>query len=269
MLFVPAICARVKAPVSRSKYVDVECADTNGPNENNDSDDSSEYDTSFIDDEVEEDMCDTTSDESESDEDETEEETLRKKRRHIKEGKKPEKPAPKKMKATVKQPVKVKGPGTTKVKPTVQKKELELSITVGVHGTDVSDETIKLFDTWSKSPEVLKYFYGVEKGGTLSQRHVQGVVRVVAASANVVSRIIREALMWVRGRHADVPAGATVMCKTLRNTGLHTFSGMIGYCMKDEGLEHYQVGRHNVTDAEMEGAKEQYIKYGAGPLKIK
>lgn len=27
-------------------------------------------------------------------------------------------------------------------------------------------------------------------------------------------------------------------CKMLRDEGLHTFLGMIGYCMKDNGEEH-------------------------------
>ena len=37
---------------------------------------------------------------------------------------------------------------------------------------------------------------------------------------------------------------------------------MLGYCSKDEGLAHYKVHRHNVTDEEIEVGKEVYILEG-------
>jgi hypothetical protein len=59
------------------------------------------------------------------------------------------------------------------------------------------------------------------------------------------------------------------MCKALDQKGVHTLSGMIGYCTKDEGLPHFRVIAHNISQEEMDEGKLEYIKYGKGDVKGK
>ena len=44
-----------------------------------------------------------------------------------------------------------------------------------------------------------------------------------------------------------LPAARQVMCRQLRNSGLHTFPGMVGYCTKFAQEPHYRVVVHNIT----------------------
>ena len=53
--------------------------------------------------------------------------------------------------------------------------------------------------------------------------------------------------------------GRVVPCERLKDDGLHTFLGMIGYCMKDNGKEHIEFVHHN-TDDTNEG-KMKYVKF--------
>ena len=46
-----------------------------------------------------------------------------------------------------------------------------------------------------------------------------------------------------------------VSCKKLRDEGLQTFKGMIGYCMKDSGEEHFKFVHHKVLAEDMNAAK--------------
>ena len=51
------------------------------------------------------------------------------------------------------------------------------------------------------------------------------------------------------------------LSKTQR-VGLHTYVGMIGYCVKDKGQQHFDVVHNNITQAELEVGIEEYMKYG-------
>lgn len=37
------------------------------------------------------------------------------------------------------------------------------------------------------------------------------------------------------------------LCKRLRGEGLHTLLGMVGYCMKDNEVEHFEFVHHNAS----------------------
>jgi hypothetical protein len=54
--------------------------------------------------------------------------------------------------------------------------------------------------------------------------------------------------------------GHVVSCKKLRDEGLHTFKGMIGYCMKNNREKHFEYVHHNVAN-DMNG-KMEYTKFG-------
>jgi hypothetical protein len=57
------------------------------------------------------------------------------------------------------------------------------------------------------------------------------------------------------------------MSRALRGKGLHTWHGMIGYCMKDSGQPHFAYFFHGISQTDIDQGQAEYAKYGAGPLK--
>ena len=47
-----------------------------------------------------------------------------------------------------------------------------------------------------------------------------------------------------------------------RDEGLHTFLGMVGYCMKDNEEEHLEFVHHNASTKDMDEGKMEYAKLG-------
>lgn len=84
--------------------------------------------------------------------------------------------------------------------------------------------------------------------------------RLLATSPAMVSKHIKVYLGWDDAKAA--PVGHHILTKILRNTGLHTFVGMLGYYTKDKGEDHFQCVYKNVTDAQLEEGVEEYIKHG-------
>ena len=62
--------------------------------------------------------------------------------------------------------------------------------------------------------------------------------------------------------------GHVVSCKRLRDEGLHTFKGMVGYYMKDNGKEHFEIVNHNVSSDDANEGKMEYAKCGNVGLNI-
>lgn len=58
------------------------------------------------------------------------------------------------------------------------------------------------------------------------------------------------------------PTYCVVSCKNLRDEGLHNFKGMLGYCVEDNGEEHFGFVHHNVSAIVVNGGKMEYIKFG-------
>lgn len=63
--------------------------------------------------------------------------------------------------------------------------------------------------------------------------------------------------------------GIDVRTSVLTGKNIHTWIGMIGYCLKDIGLPHFRIVEHNISDQEKEQGKEEYAKHGSGLLKKK
>ena len=49
--------------------------------------------------------------------------------------------------------------------------------------------------------------------------------------------------------------GHVVSSNHLRSEGLHTFLGMVEYCIKNKGEEHFEFGHHNVSTEDMNKGK--------------
>ena len=82
----------------------------------------------------------------------------------------------------------------------------------------------------------------------------------------MASRSLKAALGW---DGTSAPVGACVCLKALTGRHLHTWHGLIGYCLKDEGLPHFNLHLKAISDEDMELGRAEYEKLGAGPLKNK
>lgn len=58
------------------------------------------------------------------------------------------------------------------------------------------------------------------------------------------------------------PTNHVGSCKRLKDEGLCTFKGMVGYFMQDKGEEHFKIVNHNVSTNDANEGKMQYAKYG-------
>lgn len=81
----------------------------------------------------------------------------------------------------------------------------------------------------------------MERGGTLTHKHFQMVMKGNFSSLLMLNKKIKVCLDW----DLNPPMGHVVSCKDLRDESLHTFKGMVGYCMKDNGEEHFDFIHHN------------------------
>ena len=73
------------------------------------------------------------------------------------------------------------------------------------------------------------------------------VVKGNFSSLPVLSKKIKICLGWDVSPLMD----HVVPCKKLRDEGLHTFKGMLGYCMKDNGVGHFEFVHHNILADDM------------------
>ena len=53
-----------------------------------------------------------------------------------------------------------------------------------------------------------------------------------------------------------------MIIKKLVGIGVHTYIGMLRYCLKDKGEDHFEVVHYNVTNEELEAGLEEYVKFG-------
>ncbi|KAL3682485.1 hypothetical protein R1sor_000507 [Riccia sorocarpa] len=165
----------------------------------------------------------------------------------------------------VKLKAKESAPGQSKPtrKPrTVAAKDLDLSITVGIAGEDVSGETFdKLAQFINKNPKM--GIISFERGDAHLLLHIQGMISIKSSSTRMVKAQIRQAIGW----EDDGPLGGSICIKSLRDKGLHTIVGIIGYCLKDEKEEHFRFFQKNITDKQMEEGKRMHSIYGASAIK--
>ena len=80
------------------------------------------------------------------------------------------------------------------------------------------------------------YCVSIERGILAGNLHFQGVIKVRTTSAQAFNARLRRALGW--------SGGSKVMLKTLNGMGLHTWVGMVGYCMK---VRYVAIPAHCIT----------------------
>ncbi|KAL3676961.1 hypothetical protein R1sor_026909 [Riccia sorocarpa] len=141
---------------------------------------------------------------------------------------------------------------TTKRKP-VEKRTLQVSVTVGIVGEDVSQityEDVKRYAQHAATVAVVS----MERGDSALQLHIQAIMVVESTSTRAVRQEIAVQIGWA----TRCPPGGAICVKQLTNKGLHTLAGMIGYCIKDEKESHYQMFSKNVTDDQFEEGRRRY-----------
>ena len=115
-------------------------------------------------------------------------------------------------------------PGRPRLKPLVEIKTYELSITISVGCSDVDVSLMQKINSFLVEKTIAGKC-SLERGGTAYHLHFQMVIRIQAPTMVSVSRILKKYLGW----DIQKPAAGIVMCKALSNKGLHTFHGLIGY----------------------------------------
>lgn len=135
----------------------------------------------------------------------------------------------------------------------------ELSITVSIGGQDIDKSLISNVNAFIQE-NTLAGKCSLERGGAAFHLHMQMVIRIESSSVIAVSRKLKTYLGWDKKQPAS--AGGMVMCRKLTNKGLHTFAGMIGYCMKDSNQPHFETIDHNISAADIALGFEQYSLYG-------
>ena len=122
-------------------------------------------------------------------------------------------------------------------KPAVpEHRELDVSVTISVGSDDIEVHLLQKVEEFINK-ECISGLCSIERGGALSRLHLQMVCRLVTSSTAMVSKLIKTYLGWNDVKKA--PVGHHILTKTLRNTGLHTFIGMLGYYIKDKGEDHF------------------------------
>jgi hypothetical protein len=73
---------------------------------------------------------------------------------------------------------------------------------------------------------------------------------MLSCHVSQVNKLIKTALGW-----NPAPKGGVVSVRKCTGRGLHTWHGLIGYCLKDEGQPWFQVHLYNISDEDLEMGK--------------
>ncbi|KAL3676588.1 hypothetical protein R1sor_026536 [Riccia sorocarpa] len=141
-------------------------------------------------------------------------------------------------------------------------KRMELSVTLSVAGVDISPAVFPLLQDFLQTHCETGVFT-VERGGSLLNLHVQGVIAMLCSSAVDAKKQLTAAVGWTNHR----PVGAGICVKKLTNKGIHTFVGMVGYCLKDRHELHFRVCMKNITEAVQREGMMLCTFYGATDMK--
>lgn len=142
----------------------------------------------------------------------------------------------------------------------------EYSVTIQAAGRDLDFTRVgPLVETWCKE-NCTAAFFATERGGRDHHLHLQGVIRTTKLrfkTATAVSKQLNATLGFVRGM-AHHGAGSVRTC-AVKNNKMHTFDGLVGYCMKDSNQEWFSAFEHNITEEMKANGERLYLQYGADP----
>ena len=90
----------------------------------------------------------------------------------------------------------------------------------------------------------------IERGGQENNLHIQGVMDIFSTSPNKINYDIKHAMKSISG---TLPPHLVVCVRGLTGIGTHTFLGNLGYCQKDQIMDHYKMHQAgNITPEDMQ-----------------
>ncbi|KAL3691406.1 hypothetical protein R1sor_005057 [Riccia sorocarpa] len=144
----------------------------------------------------------------------------------------------------------------------VPEKMFDMSLTISIPGTDIKGETFDVLVNFLEERAEMGVLV-LERGDSHLQLHIQGLLRISTSSTRALKTEIRDRIGWQEAG----PLGGSICVKSLKYKGLHTVIGIIGYCLKDEGEEHFRFHSKNVSEAQKEEGKRVHAIYGASEYK--
>ncbi|KAL2629371.1 hypothetical protein R1flu_014057 [Riccia fluitans] len=146
----------------------------------------------------------------------------------------------------------------------VPEKMLDVSLTIGIPGENVDEKLFDVLVNWLEQRAEIAVL-ALERGDAFLQLHLQGMLRAKSSSTTILKWEIKEVIGW----QWNPPVGGSVCLKSLREKGLHTVSGLIGYCLKDEGAAHFRFYSKNITEEQKAEGRRMHSIYGASEYKHK
>ncbi|KAL3680002.1 hypothetical protein R1sor_022958 [Riccia sorocarpa] len=144
----------------------------------------------------------------------------------------------------------------------VPEKMFDMSLTIGIPGTDIKGETFDVLVNFLEERAEMGVL-ALERGDSHLQLHIQGLMWISTSSTHALKTEIRDRIGWQEAG----PLGGSICVKSLKYKGLHMVIGIFGYCLKDEGEEHFRFHSKNVSEAQKEEGKRMHAIYGASEYK--
>ena len=144
-------------------------------------------------------------------------------------------------------------------------KELEVSVTIVTLGEDINVTLtapgLEKFLTEECNAGVISLERGEEEG----HLHWQAVLRLQGKSAASINARVKAALRW--NIVDERPSNGRIKVAKLTGRSLHTWAGMVGYCMKDQHKPHFRTYHKGISAADLNQGEREFLRYGAGPRK--
>lgn len=106
----------------------------------------------------------------------------------------------------------------------------EYSVTVVVVNANLPEGVFELLCDFVQN-HTLAGLVGLERGIIENNLHAQMVVRTRHTSPQNLHRQVKIHVGWDK---PEAPLGGRIMCRALTYKGMHTWEGLVGYCMKDQ-----------------------------------
>jgi hypothetical protein len=114
---------------------------------------------------------------------------------------------------------------------------LEVNITISVGCFDIPTMMLVIMEKFIEDRYVLGLCV-LERGGSLSKLHFQMVCRIYISNVITLNKLIKKTLDC--DDVTIVPLGHHVHCKLLKGVGMHTYTSMSGYDLKDQREKRFQ-----------------------------
>ncbi|KAL3677517.1 hypothetical protein R1sor_027465 [Riccia sorocarpa] len=158
----------------------------------------------------------------------------------------------------------VKIPKAATPKRKTEPKEFNISLTLGIAGVDAPGEIFDKLKTYLEEKATMTIM-AFERGDAHLLLHIQSMFTIRTTSTRKLKEDIRAAVGW----KDTASLGNSLCVRSLKEKGLHTTTGLIGYCLKDEREPHFRLYTKNITEKQMEEGRRVHFIYGASEYKNK